>query len=575
MYPTLHTVHDYYSICPQITLMKERNSPYCGEPDEKECDACIQENPHNGAIIHGAKTIAEWRNDSHWMLSEAKRVICPSAGVKNRMSRYVPQANFIVVPHENVADGMWRVANPKISQNQKVRIGLIGWLSPHKGWKNVVEIVTKCDPEKYEFIHIGYSEPELPIQVRARIQQVGRYQEDELPRLIEEAKLHMVWFPAIWPEVYSYTLSAAIEGGLPIVAPKIGAFPERLEGRPLTWVVDSYQKPDEWLKLFEKVRSTFISSSEDAVGRRASVGTLFYPEEYLKPACRTQSFAKRQLRQKKVVLILDSYSGLCNQMMDIESLVGFAVKHQYRFCLRHCSFRNPDLVSWTPSEFGSLFDENQYHDLPGYLCWHKIRLNSGEVWNSDGRRLIELIKTSEELHKIAYEYNFLVIRQGWPVLGFPKTGFDLGLKIKPSKRILSKYKSIRDKLPQNYNFLHYRYEHDFTSHFSAENPENSFPILQKILDAKLFSDTDIPIYIAASSLATLPKSHLKGDIREQKNILFTDEKKIDDFNFEASAYLDFLIGEQAVEVFGHSRSSFSHRLNDIKKSKNYYDLQLG
>jgi ubiquinone/menaquinone biosynthesis C-methylase UbiE/GT2 family glycosyltransferase len=568
------TVHDYYSICPQITLMKKRNSPYCGEPDEKECDACIQENPHNGAIIHGAKTIADWRNDSHWMLNEAKRVICPSADVKNRMSRYVPQANFIVVPHENVAEPMWRVANPKITQNQKVRIGLIGWLSPHKGLENVVETVTKCDPEKYEFIHIGYSEPELPIQVKARVRQVGRYQEDELPRLIEEAKLHMIWFPAIWPEVYSYTLSAAIEGGLPITAPKIGAFPERLSGRPLTWVVESYQKPDEWLKLFEKVRSTFISTSEDAVGRRASTGTLFYPEEYLKPACRIQSFAEKQLRRKRVVLILDSYSGLCNQMMDIESLVGFAVENQYRFCFRHSSSRNPDLVSWTPSEFGSLFDENQYHDMPGYLCWRKIRLKSGEVWNSDGRRLIELIKTSEELHKIAYEYNFLVIKQGWPVLGFPKTGFDLGLKIKPSKRILSKYKSIRDKLPQNYNFLHYRYEHDFTSHFSAENPENSFPILQKILDAKLFSDTDIPIYIAASGLATLPKSHLRGDIREQKNILFTDEKKIDDFNFEAAAYLDFLIGEQAVEVFGHSRSSFSHRLNNIKKSKNYYDLQL-
>jgi hypothetical protein len=205
----------------------------------------------------------------------------------------------------------------------------------------------------------------------------------------------------------------------------------------------------------------------------------------------------------------------------------------------------------------------------------EIRTNNGEVWNSDGRRLIELIKTSEDLHKIACEYNFLVIKQGWPVLGFPKSGFDLSQKIKPSKIILSKYKKIKDKLPQNYNFLHYRYEHDFTSHFSAESPENSFPILQEILDAKLFTNMDIPIYIAASGLATLPKSHLKGDITDQKSILFTDEKKIDDFNFEASAYLDFLIGEQAVEVFGHSRSSFSHRLNNLKGSKNFYDLQLG
>jgi hypothetical protein len=94
------------------------------------------------------------------------------------------------------------------------------------------------------------------------------------------------------------------------------------------------------------------------------------------------------------------------------------------------------------------------------------------------------------------------------------------------------------------------------------------------LDANLFSNTGIPIYIAASGLANLPKSHLKEDITKQKNILFTDEKKIEGFNFEASAYLDLLIGEQAVEVFGHSRSSFSHRLNDIKNSRNFYDLSL-
>ena len=35
-------------------------------------------------------------------------------------------------------------------------------------------------------------------------------------------------FPAQWPETYSYTLTAAINAGLPIVATRIGAFTERL-----------------------------------------------------------------------------------------------------------------------------------------------------------------------------------------------------------------------------------------------------------------------------------------------------------------------------------------------------------
>ena len=62
-----------------------------------------------------------------------------------------------------------------------------------------------------------------------------------------------MWFPAAWPETYSFTLSAAIEAGLPIVASEIGAFPERLAGRPLTWLIPPTLDPAAWLTLFERV----------------------------------------------------------------------------------------------------------------------------------------------------------------------------------------------------------------------------------------------------------------------------------------------------------------------------------
>ena len=58
----------------------------------------------------------------------------------------------------------------------------------------------------------------------------------DLPRLIARVRPHVIWFPGQVPETYSYTLTAAIAAGLPIVASGIGSFPERLEGRPLTWL---------------------------------------------------------------------------------------------------------------------------------------------------------------------------------------------------------------------------------------------------------------------------------------------------------------------------------------------------
>ena len=43
-----------------------------------------------------------------------------------------------------------------------------------------------------------------------------------LPRLLEWLQPDVAWFPAQWPETYSYTLSACLQAGLPVVAPASG-----------------------------------------------------------------------------------------------------------------------------------------------------------------------------------------------------------------------------------------------------------------------------------------------------------------------------------------------------------------
>ena len=106
-----------------------------------------------------------------------------------------------------------------------------------------------------EFHLIGYAEDDLPHGATGCLIVTGKYQEHELPDLLARVKPHLVWFPAQWPETYSYTLTAAIEAGLPIVASRIGAFPERLEGRPLSWLVDPRAPAAAWLDAFEAVRA--------------------------------------------------------------------------------------------------------------------------------------------------------------------------------------------------------------------------------------------------------------------------------------------------------------------------------
>lgn len=56
----------------------------------------------------------------------------------------------------------------------------------------------------------------------------GPYEDKDLLTLIAFEKADIIYFPAQWPETYSYTLSAALSSGLPILAPSFGAFVERL-----------------------------------------------------------------------------------------------------------------------------------------------------------------------------------------------------------------------------------------------------------------------------------------------------------------------------------------------------------
>jgi hypothetical protein len=59
-----------------------------------------------------------------------------------------------------------------------------------------------------------------------------------------------------------------------------------------------------------------------------------------------------------------------------------------------------------------------------------------------------------------------------------------------------------------------------------------------------------------------------------KNIIYKSAKITDGLNFEEAAFIDFMIGKEAAEVYGHHNSSFSVLLNFSNVTNNYYDLEM-
>ncbi len=253
------TAHDYYSYCPQISLT-DYTDRYCGELGIEQCRECVQRNP-----APGNESIDSWRERHGRLLSEARFVISPSADVAERLHRFVPAAKIQVVPHSSLTlDPVTcppSMARP-LGKDRPLKVLVLGALSRIKGADMLEEVAKLAASHKMpvEFHLLGYAYRNLSTQPKAALTVHGGYAEADLPKLLQSLQADVVWFPAQWPETYSYTLSATLDAGLPVIAPDIGAFSERLQNREWTWVCDWQRSAGEWLEFFVQIRhQNFIS----------------------------------------------------------------------------------------------------------------------------------------------------------------------------------------------------------------------------------------------------------------------------------------------------------------------------
>jgi hypothetical protein len=270
-----------------------------------------------------------------------------------------------------------------------------------------------------------------------------------------------------------------------------------------------------------------------------------------------------------MIIVFDTFGGLCNQIYDIQCGVNFCIINNIKFSFRYCSYRNKELVSWYDSKFENLFDMSflkKYNTL--YINYDTLNLNNENTYNYQGERAILLFTKDflNELNNIKKE--FIVLKQFWAVYNFQKIVDNIIPFLLPSKKIFEVYNKIKNNLitaDKQYNFIHYRYEKDFTSHFKVE-VEKLKPLVLKL--KQKFENPNLKIYIATSNIHEL----IDLNDEELSSIIITkNENKLQDYNFEEKAFIDYMFGLNSNEVFGHSKSSFSHMLNNAKKTSNYYD----
>ena len=278
------TIHDYFAICPQIDLLPRPVNLYCGLPEPAACNACIAISP--SAVR--ARDILTWRQEQAWLFHEADRVICPSHDVKQRLASLGLADRAIVAPHDPVTTRHWPLAIPKLSLGTPLRVVLLGTLTPRNGSLTVAGVAMAAEPGTLDIHCIGQVEATVPQWIGPLMTITRLHDDDEMLLRLLDLRPHVVWLPSAAPETYGDTLGTAIDAGVPIVATNFGAFPERLAGRPFTWLVDQRASDHVWVQTFDQVRNALHQRARKQPAAPRPQIPDFYTAQYLSPRSRSR-----------------------------------------------------------------------------------------------------------------------------------------------------------------------------------------------------------------------------------------------------------------------------------------------
>ena len=274
----------------------------------------------------------------------------------------------------------------------------------------------------------------------------------------------------------------------------------------------------------------------------------------------------------ELIVIFDLYGGLCNQFLDIYSAVNFCLQNNIKFSIRYCSFRNKNLNTWRNVKLNSLFDLSLLKYFKLYIDFEECLINeltNENTYNFDSSVFSFNIYNKETIvdQLKLTNFSYIVVKSFFSLYNFNNLDINVYEYIKPCKNIFDKYIEIKNKLfnpNEKYNYIHYRYEKDFTNHFKI----NYLIDINDLIINLQFKDNSLKIFIGSSNIKKyISKENINKIILKDEN-----DPILENLNYEEKAYIDFLFGLNSEEIFGDNRSSFSTILNNVKNTKNFYNI---
>ena len=233
-------LHDYYSFCPAINLLKQDRFCSVSTADCFNCPAA------------GDRKILDWR----WMWGQflsldVSEILVFSHSSKKLLLEAYPDLHIKIKLKPHYVPSLRKCfIEPHTGINIAV-VGRINNAAKGRDFLNSLEKVIATHAEVNLIVIGTYNKVDAATVV------VGNYDRDELPQLLEKYRADIILIPSVCPETFSYTTSEAMLMGLPVACFDLGAQAERVSEYAEGLILKSFE-PDVVLREivdFVKVQS--------------------------------------------------------------------------------------------------------------------------------------------------------------------------------------------------------------------------------------------------------------------------------------------------------------------------------
>jgi GT2 family glycosyltransferase/glycosyltransferase involved in cell wall biosynthesis len=261
--PYVVTVHDFYPVCPSFNLLDVRTNTRCcpvSVCDGSRVEGCqralfaklgepLPEDP--------VRFVAEHRRAFQALLDGATRVFFPSPSAAHHTSQVLDfgRLHAEVVPH---GFDLPRLREARTQRSPApLRVALIGQIAyASKGADSYLTLAAGLAGARIEWHVFGRTDlfgfDERLDALGVNVVRHGPYRRDDIVSELEKANIDVGVLLPIWPETYSYTLTELLAAGVPVVARRIGALGDRLDGAPYAVLVDDVAGAEHALRNLER-----------------------------------------------------------------------------------------------------------------------------------------------------------------------------------------------------------------------------------------------------------------------------------------------------------------------------------